>query len=125
MGTPSDHDARAAENEGLAGDLASKGNFRWASVLVFYAALHHVSATLAELNGVATDALTHMTTQYKIDQLHPAIYSRYLALYGESRRCRYIAHHEADADSYRRQQQHLKAIRDYCERARSGSIRGI
>jgi hypothetical protein len=44
---------------------------------------------------------------------------RYLSLFGESHRCRYIAHHAPNRDSHRRQIQHLRAIKEQCDSLRS------
>lgn len=120
-----DHIARADANATLAERLADDGEFAWASTIVFYSALHDVCALLAERNGIATDGLRHIDIEAKLDKHHPGITARYLALAGESRRCRHIPHHDADRVSYRRVRNGLKAVRDYYARARAGKVPGV
>lgn len=121
MASQTAHERLAAENERLADSLADAGEYRWAIVVTFYAALHYASALLAGAE-VETDFFdNHSERDSKIMSVLPDIWLDYDKIKSQSVKARYLPSAMADDAAYRRARKRLRRIADYWRQYRENA----
>lgn len=116
---------RADANLALAKTLARDGQFNWAVVLVFYAAVFDVNRMLARARRYSDDNMDHATRNAYVRDHHGAIDSTYGFMFGASMKYRYFVALQADQGTFDRQLQKYAFVRDYIDRALAGLIPGV
>lgn len=123
MASEGDCLALAESNRRLADRLAASGDHNWAIVLVFYSALHLVTALMIR-EAEYSDDVRHPHRARFVDDFHPMLSVNYEHLYEKSVRSRYWPLYRADRDTYDRQVKLLSAMRAYVEKVLSGAPMG-
>jgi uncharacterized protein (UPF0332 family) len=115
--------ARAESNRSFAERLVDDGSHNWAVTAFFYSAVHEINALLLP-GGHDVRKGSHIDTEYRLSERHPAISGRYKQLKSMSCRTRYWPDYEADANDTNHARTQLAEISDYCRRIREGKVPG-